>query len=210
MTEGVLRYRLVQKRERQMSQFTTVATGLRFPEGPVAMPDGSVILVEIAAGRITRVKPGRIDRDGGRAGRRAERAGNGAGRQALLLQQWRLHLCRARRAADPAWPARRLFRRADRADRSCDRAPSRRSTGTAISAACCAGRTTWCSTRMAVSGSPIMARTARASGTSPASSTRMPMAAIWRRSCSPARTRTAWAYRPTAPRSMRRKPIPAG
>jgi sugar lactone lactonase YvrE len=24
-----------------------VATGLRFPEGPVAMPDGSVILVEI-------------------------------------------------------------------------------------------------------------------------------------------------------------------
>lgn len=40
-----------------MSQFTTVATGLRFPEGPVAMPDGSVILVEIAAGRITRVKP---------------------------------------------------------------------------------------------------------------------------------------------------------
>jgi gluconolactonase len=33
----------------------TVAQGLRFPEGPVAMPDGSVILVEIAAGRITRV-----------------------------------------------------------------------------------------------------------------------------------------------------------
>jgi gluconolactonase len=40
-----------------MNQLTTVATGLRFPEGPVAMPDGSVILVEIAAGRITRVKP---------------------------------------------------------------------------------------------------------------------------------------------------------
>ncbi|QDZ09140.1 SMP-30/gluconolactonase/LRE family protein [Sphingomonas panacisoli] len=34
-----------------------VATGLRFPEGPVAMADGSVILVEIAAGRITRVLP---------------------------------------------------------------------------------------------------------------------------------------------------------
>ncbi|MEG3123054.1 SMP-30/gluconolactonase/LRE family protein [Sphingomonas sp. GB1N7] len=40
-----------------MTQFTTVASGLRFPEGPVAMPDGSVILVEIAAGRITRVLP---------------------------------------------------------------------------------------------------------------------------------------------------------
>lgn len=33
----------------------TVAEGLRFPEGPVAMPDGSVALVEIAAGRVTRV-----------------------------------------------------------------------------------------------------------------------------------------------------------
>jgi gluconolactonase len=33
-----------------------VATGLQFPEGPVAMDDGSVILVEIKAGRITRVK----------------------------------------------------------------------------------------------------------------------------------------------------------
>jgi gluconolactonase len=39
-----------------MTEFTTIATGLRFPEGPVAMPDGSVILVEIAVGRITRVK----------------------------------------------------------------------------------------------------------------------------------------------------------
>ena len=34
-----------------------VATGLQFPEGPVAMDDGSVVLVEIAAGRITRVQP---------------------------------------------------------------------------------------------------------------------------------------------------------
>jgi gluconolactonase len=36
-------------------QLTEIATGLRFPEGPIAMPDGSVILVEIAAGRLTRV-----------------------------------------------------------------------------------------------------------------------------------------------------------
>ncbi|HTQ13631.1 MAG TPA: SMP-30/gluconolactonase/LRE family protein [Rhizomicrobium sp.] len=34
-----------------------IATGLRFPEGPVAMDDGSVIVVEIATPRITRVKP---------------------------------------------------------------------------------------------------------------------------------------------------------
>ncbi len=33
-----------------------ITTGLQFPEGPVAMEDGSVILVEIAAGKITRVK----------------------------------------------------------------------------------------------------------------------------------------------------------
>jgi gluconolactonase len=32
-----------------------IAAGLRFPEGPVAMPDGSVILVEIEAQRLTRV-----------------------------------------------------------------------------------------------------------------------------------------------------------
>lgn len=40
-----------------MTDFTVMARGLRFPEGPVAMPDGSVILVEIEAGRITRVRP---------------------------------------------------------------------------------------------------------------------------------------------------------
>ena len=37
--------------------WTTVATGLRFPEGPVACADGSVIVVEIAAGCLTRVWP---------------------------------------------------------------------------------------------------------------------------------------------------------
>lgn len=40
-----------------MAEFTTVADGLRFPEGPVWMPDGSIVLVEIAEGRITRVRP---------------------------------------------------------------------------------------------------------------------------------------------------------
>jgi gluconolactonase len=41
--------------------FREVAAGLRFPEGPVAMPDGSVILVEIARGTLSRVTPeGRV------------------------------------------------------------------------------------------------------------------------------------------------------
>jgi len=34
-----------------------VAEGLRFPEGPIAMADGSVILTEIAGRRLTRVTP---------------------------------------------------------------------------------------------------------------------------------------------------------
>ncbi|MCP3855358.1 MAG: SMP-30/gluconolactonase/LRE family protein [Actinomycetia bacterium] len=34
---------------------TTMATGLRFPEGPIAMDDGSVVLVEIARGTLSRV-----------------------------------------------------------------------------------------------------------------------------------------------------------
>jgi gluconolactonase len=35
----------------------TMAEGLLFPEGPIAMPDGSVILVEIARGTVSRVEP---------------------------------------------------------------------------------------------------------------------------------------------------------
>lgn len=34
-----------------------IAEGLQFPEGPIAMPDGSVVLVEIKAGNLTRVTP---------------------------------------------------------------------------------------------------------------------------------------------------------
>jgi len=38
-----------------------IATGLQFPEGPIAMDDGSVLLVEIARGTLSRVLPdGRV------------------------------------------------------------------------------------------------------------------------------------------------------
>ena len=40
-----------------MSETRVVATGLRFPEGPVAMKDGSVILVEIERQTVSRVTP---------------------------------------------------------------------------------------------------------------------------------------------------------
>lgn len=37
--------------------FETIASGLKFPEGPVWMLDGSVICTEIANGRISRIQP---------------------------------------------------------------------------------------------------------------------------------------------------------
>jgi gluconolactonase len=41
--------------------FDEITTGLQFPEGPIAMPDGSIVLVEIARGTLSRVTPdGRI------------------------------------------------------------------------------------------------------------------------------------------------------
>jgi gluconolactonase len=40
-----------------MSDIRTITDGLRFPEGPVAMADGSVVLVEIERGTLSRVTP---------------------------------------------------------------------------------------------------------------------------------------------------------
>jgi gluconolactonase len=42
----------------EVMEIRTLAEGLEFPEGPVALEDGSVLVVEIAAGRLTRVMPG--------------------------------------------------------------------------------------------------------------------------------------------------------
>jgi gluconolactonase len=40
-----------------MSEMTLMTEGLQFPEGPVAMSDGSVVVVEIESGTIARVAP---------------------------------------------------------------------------------------------------------------------------------------------------------
>ncbi len=46
-----------------MSELRILAHDLKFPEGPVAMDDGSVILGEIAGGTVTRITPdGTVDR----------------------------------------------------------------------------------------------------------------------------------------------------
>ena len=45
-----------------MAEVRELASGLKFPEGPVALSDGSVVLVEIQGGRISRVSPdGSVD-----------------------------------------------------------------------------------------------------------------------------------------------------
>jgi gluconolactonase len=40
-----------------MTDIRVIATGLRFPEGPVAMQDGSIVLVEIERQTVTRILP---------------------------------------------------------------------------------------------------------------------------------------------------------
>lgn len=62
-----------------------VADGLRFPEGPVVLPDGSIVVVEIAAGRVTRLWPD---------GRRTTIAETGGGPNGLALgPDGRLYCC---------------------------------------------------------------------------------------------------------------------
>jgi gluconolactonase len=44
--------------EMQLEQVRVLAEGLAFPEGPVAMPDGSVVVAEMMSGKLTRVSGG--------------------------------------------------------------------------------------------------------------------------------------------------------
>ncbi len=53
-----------------------VTDGLMFPEGPVAMADGSVILVEIRRGTLTRVLPNGEHADHRESRWRPERRGD--------------------------------------------------------------------------------------------------------------------------------------
>ena len=46
---------------RTMHDHVILAEGLKFPEGPIALPDGSVILVEIARGALARVRDGQVE-----------------------------------------------------------------------------------------------------------------------------------------------------
>ena len=101
------------------AELTEIATGLRFPEGPIAMPDGSVVLVEMFGPGLHACPPdGSSDVVAEIAGR-PQRRGDRPRRRALRLQQRRL--LHAGRAAGPAHPGpvrpRALHRRADPARR---------------------------------------------------------------------------------------------
>ena len=75
-----------------MANIRVLATGLEFPEGPVVMPDGSVVLVEIR-GQAADAGLARRAQGSGRANsRRPERRGARPRRQDVHLQQWRLQL----------------------------------------------------------------------------------------------------------------------
>ena len=79
-----------------------ITSGLKFPEGPIAMPDGSVILVEIARETLTRVMPDGKQHIVAKLGGGPNGAAMGPERQDLCLQQRRLQLDRAARR--PAVP----------------------------------------------------------------------------------------------------------
>jgi gluconolactonase len=71
--------------EQGLGEITELTSGLQFPEGPVALPDGSVVLVEIKTGVITRVQPD---------GRRETVAKTGGGPNgAAIGPDGRLYVC---------------------------------------------------------------------------------------------------------------------
>ena len=64
-----------------MTEIREIASGLEFPEGPIALGDGSILVVEIKRGTLARVSPGGAGEVVAEARcRREVAAGRGAGR----------------------------------------------------------------------------------------------------------------------------------
>ena len=99
-----------------MPNLRVLATDLEFPEGPIAMEDGSVILVEIARGTLNAVLEGRreivANMAAGRTGRPLVRTAR------LCQQQWRLRAGRRENGAilDPGGRPRLQRRPVERVD----------------------------------------------------------------------------------------------
>src|SRR6187401_3296972 len=78
----------------QLADVKVLATGLRFPEGPVALADGSIVLVEIEGGRVTRVRPDGAVETVGRTGGGIERVDPVSGAVTRLYDRCEgHHLC---------------------------------------------------------------------------------------------------------------------
>ena len=141
-----------------------IASGLHFPEGPVALADGSVLVVEIQSGTLARGRARRDGRARRRHGRRTQRRRHRARRQGLRVQQRRLRVGRGRRHGRARRAAARLHRRSHPAGRprhGRGRGPLHRVRRASASAA----RTTSCSTSTAASTSRTSASPARARST---------------------------------------------
>ena len=147
-----------------MAEVREICSGLDFPEGPVAMSDGSVVLVEIGRGTVTRVGPD------GSSEIVAELGGGPNG--AAIGPDGKLYLCNngaafdyvdIERAQRPGAAADELLGgRIERVD--LDTGRGRRDLRRRATAARCAPRTTSSSTPTAASTSPTTAsaRSARA------------------------------------------------
>ena len=164
---------ITSSREGPMSNVRILATDLEFPEGPVVMPDGSVVLVEIRGQRLTRNLSRRPQ--GGR--RQVPGGPNGA----ALGPDGKMYICNnggfswipTGKMIMPGPQPRRTISAARSSASICKPARSRPSSPNAASMRC-AGRTTSCSTSMAACGSPISASAAPARWMSAASITSSP------------------------------------
>ncbi len=89
-----------------MSEMRVVASGLRFPEGPVSMRDGSIILVEIERRTVSRVAPDGTVTVVAETGGGPNGSGDRPGRRALCLQQRRVPVAHGDKAIlRPVLPA---------------------------------------------------------------------------------------------------------
>ena len=155
-------------------EIRTLATGLMFPEGPIALDDGSVLLVEIARGTLSRVTAD------GTVEVVAELGGGPNG--AAIGPDGAVYICQQRRLLRVGGPhgvhhpgrrARRVDRRVDPAGRPRHRR-GHHALHRVVRAARCGPRTTSCSTPTAASGSPTTACASSAPATAPACTTRQP------------------------------------
>ena len=148
-----------------MPELTEVTSGLAFPEGPIAMPDGSVVLVEMFGPRLTRVHPDGTKETIAEVPGGPNGAARRPGRPGLRLQQRRpLHRDRHGRADVP-----RAGHQGPTTSAAASRPSTRRPARSTIStpnatAGRCGPRTTWCSTPTAASTSPTTASSTTRSG----------------------------------------------